>query len=293
MTAAAPALSTPAPIAADRARGLFRWNASLAVIHFAQFAIILLLSLAKTPMATAPIVSSYLTFDTVTRTLVPAQRTLFELPIGPAVAIFFLLSAIAHFAVAFPARGWYERMLARGQNPARWVEYALSLQRHDRRHRHADGDPGDRHPGRDLRDQRRDEPLRLEHGSRQRGPRRGRSGCTTSSAASPASFPGSSSPSRSGLRPRSRTPRRSRLRHRDLRLAVHQLQRLRDQHDPAVPEDRPLDATTCTASGRTCSSAWWRRRSSPGRSSSVRWLPSTGETRNACGTSRSTASGRR
>ncbi len=126
MTAAAPALSTPTPIAGDRARGLFRWNASLALIHFAQFAIILLLSLAKTPMATAPIVSSYLTFDTVSRTLVPAQRTLFELPIGPAVAIFFLLSAIAHFAVAFPARGWYERMLARGQNPARWVEYALS-----------------------------------------------------------------------------------------------------------------------------------------------------------------------
>ena len=36
------------------------------------------------------------------------------------------MSAIAHFTVAFPARGWYERMLARGQNPARWVEYAFS-----------------------------------------------------------------------------------------------------------------------------------------------------------------------
>ena len=30
----------------------------------------------------------------------PAQRTLFELPIGPAVAAFFAMSAIAHFAVA-------------------------------------------------------------------------------------------------------------------------------------------------------------------------------------------------
>ena len=29
-------------------------------------------------------------------------------------------------ALALPARGWYERSLARGQNPARWVEYALS-----------------------------------------------------------------------------------------------------------------------------------------------------------------------
>ncbi len=127
MTAAAPAFAAaPTRIAADRARGLFRWNASLAVIHFAQFALVLGLSLARSPIATAPVVSSYLTFDQAAQTLVPAQRTLFELPIGPAVAIFFLMSAIAHLAVAFPARGWYERMLARSQNPARWVEYALS-----------------------------------------------------------------------------------------------------------------------------------------------------------------------
>ena len=127
MTAAAPALpAVPAPIPAERARGLFRWNASLAVLHFAQFAIILALSLMQSPMATAPVVSSYLTFDTAAQTLVPAQRALFDLPIGVAVAVFFLMSAIAHFTVAFPARGWYERMLARGQNPARWVEYAFS-----------------------------------------------------------------------------------------------------------------------------------------------------------------------
>jgi hypothetical protein len=126
MTAAAPALPAATAIADDKGRGLFRWNASLALLHFAQFAIILVLSLARTPLATAPVVSSYLTFDTASRTLVPAQRMLFELPIGPAVALFFLLSAVAHFSVAFPARSWYERMLARGQNPARWVEYALS-----------------------------------------------------------------------------------------------------------------------------------------------------------------------
>jgi Heliorhodopsin len=126
MTAASSALPAATPIAEDRARSLFRWNASLALLHFAQFAIILALSLMQSPMATAPVVSSYLTFDTVAQTLVPAQRALFELPIGVAVAVFFLLSAIAHFSVAFPARGWYERMLARGQNPARWVEYAFS-----------------------------------------------------------------------------------------------------------------------------------------------------------------------
>ncbi|MFH0751117.1 MAG: heliorhodopsin HeR, partial [Chloroflexota bacterium] len=116
----------PAAIAPARARSLHRWNVVLAALHAVQGAAILALSFAKSPIVSAPVVSSYLTFDTATSTLVPAQRALFELPIGPAVAIFFFLSAIAHFAVAFPSRGWYEARLARSQNPARWIEYALS-----------------------------------------------------------------------------------------------------------------------------------------------------------------------
>jgi hypothetical protein len=116
----------PAAIAPAAARSLNRWNVALAVLHAVQGLAIVAISLAKSPVVAAPVVSSYLTFDTATSTLVPAQRMLFDLPIGPAVALFFFLSAIAHFAVAFPARGWYERRLARGQNPARWMEYALS-----------------------------------------------------------------------------------------------------------------------------------------------------------------------
>jgi hypothetical protein len=126
MSAGAPAIPLPASIADDQSRGLFRWNAGLAVIHFAQFAIMMAISFARDPIVTAPVVSSYLQFDEATKTLVAAQRTLFDLPIGPAVAIFFLLSSIAHAIVAFPARGWYGRSLARGQNPARWIEYSLS-----------------------------------------------------------------------------------------------------------------------------------------------------------------------
>jgi hypothetical protein len=126
MTAAAPAIAGPATIPAPQAASLFRWNLVLGFLHFIQFVAVMALSLARDPIATAPVVSSYLTFDTQAQTLVQAQRTLFELPIGPAVAVFFLMSAIAHLAVAFPARGWYERRLARGQNPARWIEYALS-----------------------------------------------------------------------------------------------------------------------------------------------------------------------
>lgn len=118
--------ATVLSIPAERARSLNRWNLALAALHAVQGAAILALSFARDPIVTAPILSSFLSFDPVTRSLAPAQRALFELPIGPAVALFFFLSAVAHLAVALPARGWYERRLARGQNPARWIEYALS-----------------------------------------------------------------------------------------------------------------------------------------------------------------------
>jgi hypothetical protein len=114
------------PIPADRSFGLFRWNAVLAVLHFVQFAAILALSFAKSPVVTSPVVSTYLRFDNATSHLITAQRHIWDLPIGPAVALFFLMSAIAHFSMAFPARRWYEAHLARGQNPIRWVEYSFS-----------------------------------------------------------------------------------------------------------------------------------------------------------------------
>jgi hypothetical protein len=132
MTAAAPAVAvtltdaTPISIAQDRARSLFRWNAVLAVLHAVQGLIILAISFARDPIVSSPVVSSYLTFDTAAQTLVPAQRTLFELPIGPAVATFFFMSAIAHFLLAWPLRRWYEERLGAHIQPMRWIEYALS-----------------------------------------------------------------------------------------------------------------------------------------------------------------------
>jgi hypothetical protein len=120
------AVAVASAIPADRSFGLFRWNAILAALHFVQFAAILALSFAKSPVVTSPVVSTYLRYDETTRHLVTAQRAIWDLPIGPAVALFFLMSAIAHFAMAFPARRWYEAHLARGQNPIRWVEYAFS-----------------------------------------------------------------------------------------------------------------------------------------------------------------------
>jgi hypothetical protein len=131
MSASAGFLSSPAAgtsqgIPADRARSLFRWNATLSALHLVQGLAILAISFAKNPIVTSPVVSTYLRFDEATRHLVTAQRSIWDLPIGPAVALFFLMSAVAHFSMAFPARRWYEAHLARGQNPIRWVEYAFS-----------------------------------------------------------------------------------------------------------------------------------------------------------------------
>jgi len=109
-----------------RSADLFRWNAILAALHLVQGLAILAISFAKSPVVTSPIVSTYLRFDEATRHLVTAQRSIWDLPIGPAVALFFLMSAVAHFTMAFPARRWYEARLARGQNPIRWIEYSFS-----------------------------------------------------------------------------------------------------------------------------------------------------------------------
>jgi hypothetical protein len=115
-----------AAIPAARSAGLFRWNASLSVLHLVQGIAILGISFAKSPVVTSPVVSTYLRFDQATSHLVTAQRSIWELPIGPAVALFFLMSSIAHFMMALPARRWYEAHLARGQNPIRWIEYSFS-----------------------------------------------------------------------------------------------------------------------------------------------------------------------
>jgi hypothetical protein len=113
-------------IPADRSANLFRWNAILALLHFLQGAAIMAISFARDPIVTSPVVGTYLHFDQATSHLVTAQRPVWDLPIGPMVALFFRRSALAHFTMAFPARRWYEEHLARGQNPIRWVEYSFS-----------------------------------------------------------------------------------------------------------------------------------------------------------------------
>ena len=51
---------------------------------------------------------------------------LFSLRIDLLVALFLTLAAIDHLLVATIGRGWYEKNISEGRNPARWYEYSIS-----------------------------------------------------------------------------------------------------------------------------------------------------------------------
>jgi hypothetical protein len=74
-----------------------------------------------------PITLSYLEYDTATQTLGLTTTTIAEITIAPLVALFLLISAIAHFSLSSPwGYPWYVRNLKRHINYARWFEYAFS-----------------------------------------------------------------------------------------------------------------------------------------------------------------------
>jgi hypothetical protein len=75
---------------------------------------------------TYPIFTNFLTFDLESFSLTPNPQLTYNLPFGPAVAVFLFLSAIAHFYLSTVGYGWYTRNLKKNMNPARFYEYALS-----------------------------------------------------------------------------------------------------------------------------------------------------------------------
>ncbi len=104
-------------------RKLRKFNAVMGVFHFIQFALIMVLS----SEFSLPITTSYLKFDPVTQSLGLTTDTIVDIRLGPLVALFLLISAIAHFLLASPwGYPWYVRNLKKHINYARWFEYALS-----------------------------------------------------------------------------------------------------------------------------------------------------------------------
>lgn len=99
------------------------WNLSMAVLHFIQGILMLRLSTSFS----LPITTSFLHFNAMTQKLVPVMDTLTTIRIGPLVAAFLFLSALAHLCVSLPRiYRWYIANLKRGINLARWIEYSVS-----------------------------------------------------------------------------------------------------------------------------------------------------------------------
>jgi hypothetical protein len=99
------------------------YNALMGFLHLAQAVFIIILS----NDFTLPITTSFLTFMPETGKLWPVTETVVNLPLGLMVAVFLLISAVAHFTIASPgAFGWYVNNLKKGINYARWYEYAFS-----------------------------------------------------------------------------------------------------------------------------------------------------------------------
>jgi hypothetical protein len=102
---------------------LRKYNLLMGIFHLVQAALIFALSSDYT----LPVKASFLHYIQETSTLQPVPETIVNLRIGPLVAVFLLLSAVAHLTLASPlAFGWYRDNLKKGLNYARWYEYAFS-----------------------------------------------------------------------------------------------------------------------------------------------------------------------
>ena len=112
----------PAAVEEKQDRSLLRLNVIVGLAHLAQAIAIVAIS----KPARLPVNLNYMTGPPGASA--PAVTTdVFTLRVDLAVALFLLLAAIDHLAVASPpVRGWYLRNVRRGINPARWWEYSIS-----------------------------------------------------------------------------------------------------------------------------------------------------------------------
>jgi hypothetical protein len=114
--------SKAAATLAQTYRGLRRFNLIMGLLHLVQGILMIVLS----NDTTYPIYTNYLRFDMEARSLTPDPTLAFNLRFGPAVALFLLLSAVAHLSLSTFGYRWYVEKLKKGMNPARFYEYALS-----------------------------------------------------------------------------------------------------------------------------------------------------------------------
>ncbi len=101
---------------------LRRYNFFAGLLHLVQGISVLVLS----KDFSLPITGNFLKFNSASQNLDPASTTLFHLSLPMLIASFFFLSALAHFSIVTFYNNQYAKLLARGINKARWIEYAAS-----------------------------------------------------------------------------------------------------------------------------------------------------------------------
>ncbi|TVR23006.1 MAG: hypothetical protein EA396_04395 [Anaerolineaceae bacterium] len=125
MSAQASAPDAPVDAPDSVFEGLKRFNLIMGVFHLVQGIAMIVLSTDFTFTVT----TLYL------RAVQPEEGQLFleqnlqdafDVPFGPAVALFLLISAVAHFLIATVGYDRYVKGLKNNINQARWYEYALS-----------------------------------------------------------------------------------------------------------------------------------------------------------------------
>jgi len=101
---------------------LRNFNAFMGLLHVIQGCLMLVLSndFSLPLMYTTP------EFNTATQTIAPVAITLVDVQIGPLVALFLFMSALAHFLLSTILFKWYGMNLKKHMNPGRWIEYSFS-----------------------------------------------------------------------------------------------------------------------------------------------------------------------
>jgi hypothetical protein len=111
---------------------LKKFNIAAGILQLANGIIMLALTFLLTWPKGTSIYTFYLSFAHVSPTNpaifgTPTPQVLFTIDyLGALLAAFPLISAIAHFTIAFPKNKSYNQNLSKGFNPYRWYEYAFS-----------------------------------------------------------------------------------------------------------------------------------------------------------------------
>jgi len=110
---------------------LTRFNRNMMILHLVQGLFMVILGLFPALQYSVDIYTIYskltILFGIYFLGLSPDPRYAFSFPyVGVLVGSFLLLSALAHFLIAYPLNDRYQRDLKKGINRVRWFEYALS-----------------------------------------------------------------------------------------------------------------------------------------------------------------------